>query len=139
MRVLCPSCQQLVTVPDSAAGQMTACPQCGKSFMPPALTGAAIDAAPPPPPPIAAPRVADSTRPPDGSAPATIAGAATATPVRPTSDRCCTCTLRKDVVRWVAPIALFVCFVLSFFTWVAAAPNGTRILTQGGWQAMRDV
>ena len=50
-------------------------------------------------------------------------------------ERCCTCTLQKEVVVWIAPIALFLAFVLTFFTWVAAAPNGNRIYTQSGWQA----
>jgi hypothetical protein len=49
----------------------------------------------------------------------------------------CSCTIRKDVVRWLAPVALFLAFVLSFFTWLAAAPNGTVIYAQNGWQAMR--
>lgn len=129
MRVLCPSCQQLVTLPDSAAGQMTPCPLCTKPFTPPALTGAAVDAAPPPP---VAPVETRASKPdlriaPDPSSP---------TPSYGSSDRCCTCQLRKDAVRWIAPIALFLAFLFSFFTWVAAAPNGNRIYTQSGWQAM---
>src|SRR5205085_6458023 len=48
MRVLCPNCQQMVAVPDAAAGQPTPCPLCGKAFTPPALTGAALDQPPPP-------------------------------------------------------------------------------------------
>jgi hypothetical protein len=44
-------------------------------------------------------------------------------------------TLRRNVVQWIAPLALVVAFLLTFGTWIAAAPNGTRIYTQSGWQA----
>jgi hypothetical protein len=44
-------------------------------------------------------------------------------------------TLRRDVVHWIAPGALVVALVLTFFTWDAVAPNGNRIYTQNGWQA----
>lgn len=129
MRVLCPSCQQLVTLPDTAAGQMTPCPLCTRPFAPPALTGAAVDAAPPPPVP---PLESRASKPDLRIAPEPVPP----TPSYGSSERCCTCTVRKDVVRWIAPIALFLAFVFTFFTWVAAAPNGTRIYTQTGWQAM---
>jgi hypothetical protein len=32
-------------------------------------------------------------------------------------------------------VSLVVAFVLTLFTWVAVAPNGTRIYTQNAWQA----
>jgi hypothetical protein len=44
--------------------------------------------------------------------------------------------LHKNGVRWIAPIALFLAFLLTFATWMAAAPNGTKVYTQSGWQAM---
>ena len=34
------------------------------------------------------------------------------------------------------PIALFLAFLFTFATWLAAAPNGTKVYTQSGWQAM---
>jgi hypothetical protein len=130
MRVLCPSCQQLVTLPDSAAGQMTPCPQCSKAFTPPALTGAAMDAAPPPVPSMPQPRPTEPYRPPE-----TKVVSQTPSPTS-SSERACVCTLHKNGVRWIAPAALLLAFVLSFFTWMACAPNGARIYTQYGWQAM---
>jgi hypothetical protein len=139
MRVLCPSCQQLVTLPDSSAGQSTPCPLCGKAFAPPALTGAGIDAIPPSSPAIVAPptRPAETIRIPDASV---VRPTPAGTPTASTSiagERCCTCTLHKDAVRWIAPTAFFLSFILAFFTWLAAAPNGTPVITQSGWQAMR--
>jgi hypothetical protein len=130
MRVLCPSCQQLITLPDTAAGQMTPCPQCGKAFTPPAMTGAAIDAAPPPAPVMPPPRPTESYRPPESIV-------VSQSPASKTDrDSSCTCTLHKRGVRWIAPVALFLVFLLTFATWMAASPNGTKVYTQSGWQAM---
>jgi hypothetical protein len=130
MRVLCPSCQQLVNLPDSAAGQLTPCPLCSRTFTPPALTGAAVDAAPPPTfPPVETRSSKPDLRIAQESAPQSPS------PSYGSLERCCTCTLQKEVVVWIAPVALFLAFVLTFFTWVAAAPNGTRVYTQSGWQA----
>ena len=41
--------------------------------------------------------------------------------------------------KWSAldsPIALLLAFLLTFATWLAAAPNGTKVYTQSGWQAI---
>ena len=43
-------------------------------------------------------------------------------------------TLRREVAHWFTPCALILVFLLSFFTWICVAPNGTRIYTQNGWQ-----
>ncbi len=37
----------------------------------------------------------------------------------------------------MTPILLLIAFVLSYFTWLAAAPNGTPIYTQNAWKAAR--
>ena len=132
MRLICPHCQQTVTVPDDTAGKPTPCPNCGQSITPPALTGAAIDAAPvPAPPPVASggrevPGPTDLPK-----------DQGTYAPHAPVIGRSpwLHLTLKREVVRWTAPIALMVALVLTCFTWVAVAPNGTRIYTQNAWQA----
>jgi hypothetical protein len=43
--------------------------------------------------------------------------------------------LRRAAAHWLASGALIAAFVLTFFTWVAVAPNGNRVYTQNGWQA----
>jgi hypothetical protein len=132
MRLICPHCQVTVTVPESAAGAPTPCPQCGQSIKPPALTGAAIDAAPEPtaPQPVTpASRVAPA---PGGLTAQTPVAHA---PGSPAGAPWLHLTLRRDVAHWLAPAALVVAFLLTFFTWVAVAPNGTRIYTQNAWQA----
>src|SRR5262249_14362219 len=47
----------------------------------------------------------------------------------------CRCVLRRDVVEWLAPGGLALAFLLTFFTWVACAPAGYTIFTQGAWGA----
>jgi hypothetical protein len=44
-------------------------------------------------------------------------------------------TLRRTTVRWLAPGALVLVFLLAFFPWLTVAPNGNRVCTQTGWQA----
>lgn len=131
MRMICPHCQQAVTVPDASAGQPTPCPNCSQMLTPPALTGAAVDAAPPPvprPAPTPAPRVPIETS----------SAARAAAPVRSSSSDSpwLRITLPRELVYWTAPIALLIAFILSFFTWVAIAPNGTKVYSQNAWQAI---
>jgi hypothetical protein len=113
---------------------ITSCPQCAKPFSAPALTGASVDSAPPPAPPTTA--AVESHR---GTAPPRVPDTVRDPAPQPQSrgfTGSSTWTLRKDIVRWLAPVALFLAFVLSFFTWLAVAPNGRAIYTQNGWQAM---
>jgi hypothetical protein len=135
MRLICPHCRLSVTIPDTTAGKLAPCPDCGQPITVPAMTGAAIDAAPEPaltPPPSRERERADdpfkpsprSTAPPPDTA--RIPGMITPW---------LRLTLRRDVAHWLTPAALAVAFVLAFFTWVAAAPNGNRIYTQNAWQA----
>jgi hypothetical protein len=42
----------------------------------------------------------------------------------------------KKCVRWVAPIAATLLFVLLFFTWVGAYPGGHPVYTQSAFQAI---
>ena len=130
MRLICPHCQQSVTFPDSAAGLPTPCPPCGQSITPPALTGAAIDAAPVPP--LRGQRRSETGRVSvDPAVPSLTLRLGRPSPAPPWVHL----TLRRDAAHWLAPVALMLAFVLTFFTWVAVAPNGTRIYTQNAWQA----
>jgi hypothetical protein len=45
--------------------------------------------------------------------------------------------LRRDVAPWLAPAALLVAFVLTFFPWVGVYPNGMPVYTQNAWKAAR--
>jgi hypothetical protein len=138
MRLICPHCQKTVSLPDAAAGQPTPCPLCGHVFTPPALAGAALDLppeAPAPRPPAPAPAAPPRVNEPPASRP--VAGAATAPAAAPATspgtERCCRLSLRRDVLRWVVPIALGVTFLLTFFPWVVAALGGTTVYSQSAW------
>src|SRR3954470_7254964 len=103
MRLICPHCQQLVTVSDGSGP--TPCPSCHQSITPPALTGAAIDAAPepsPPPKPAPPPRTAVVR---DGPA---VPPFAPPPPSNPAGRPWLRMTLRRDVAHWLAPAALVV-------------------------------
>jgi hypothetical protein len=130
MRLICPNCQQSVTVPDTAAGQPTPCPNCTKTLTPPALTGAAIDAAPEP---VATPRPVPT--PPSSQNVPIKETTPVAYPTSSPGDPWMRLTLRRHAAHWLTPGALVVALVLTFFTWVAVAPNGNRIYTQNAWQA----
>jgi hypothetical protein len=135
MNILCPACGKRVAVPDEAAGRPTPCPLCGEAFTPPALTPAAIDAAPPVPKPAPPP----PSPPPPAPPPFTPPPAAVTSPSEPSraGGQCCTLTLSRRWVRWLAPVALIAAFVLSFFPWVGSYPNGSPVYTQSAWKAMR--
>lgn len=62
MELLCPSCQQRLSIPDQYAGQLMKCPLCNNTFTAPSLqtipaapAAASPPPAPPPPPPAPAP------------------------------------------------------------------------------------
>ncbi len=129
MRLICPHCQVSVTLPDTAAGAPMSCPHCNQPITPPALTGAGIDAAPVPvAPPVAASRERErpefAEKPPVAYAPGSPRGA-------PWFHL----TIRREFAHWLAPSAVILALLLTFFTWIAVAPNGTRIYTQNCWQA----
>src|SRR5438067_13304646 len=97
MNVLCENCMKRVAVPDEAAGKPTPCPACGHTFTPPALTPAALDAAPPPPPKGPSMEPTASPPPPAPTPAAPPPSPALAAPVVAGLSRagepCCTCTL----------------------------------------------
>jgi hypothetical protein len=61
MELLCPSCQQKLSIPDQYAGQLAKCPFCNSTFPAPAL--APTPAAAPPPPPPVPPQAPPATQP----------------------------------------------------------------------------
>src|SRR5581483_1599644 len=121
MRVICPHCRQSVALPDAAAGTPTPCPLCGQLFTPPALTGAAIDAAPPPvvkepnpPAPFPLREGGESSKDPLGSSPpfplreggaGGLGSAKTAGGLGSSSTPWFHLTLRREAAHWTDPVA----------------------------------
>jgi hypothetical protein len=150
MEIQCPSCQKKLSIGDQFAGQLVKCPACTSVFMAPSLampvaplaTPVAPDKAVPAvaptlalpmPTPAAAdviafsgeppPRPAAPFTPPPLPAPPIVEEAPPGPPGEFQQAR--TIRLLPDVLRWVAPAALSVLFVLSFFPWLVSVTSLT--------------
>lgn len=140
MELLCPSCQQKLTIPDQYAGQLMRCPLCSGTFTAPALAGVPPPApVPPAEPPASSPALSTpppvenvySVAPPMTSPPPTWQHEPTpqnqAPPPAPEAPppppghytRTMTLTLSEHVVPWLAPAGLGLVFFLSFLPWVS--------------------
>jgi hypothetical protein len=153
MRVLCPFCQKPSTHSDSEAGKSVECPECKKTFPAPSLyVSAPIPMEPlaPPPPPVYStptpvappPLLPTSIIPlPASAIPPNTTPSKPFDPIPPSrfgepASKSCTLSVSIDVLRRVAPIALTVAFVLTFFSWAGLYPGGHSAYTQGPWRAM---
>ncbi len=133
MRLLCPFCQQSLTVPDDSAGKPINCMYCGQQFAAPQLysTPAPLaESVPVTVPASAIPRNLPPQMPekPPVQLPDSVESAPTVGYARTKS-----LTLNPAVVRWVAPAALFVIFVLTFFSWNGMYPAGYSAYSQSAW------
>jgi hypothetical protein len=161
MDFICPNCTKMISVPDQYAGQTMKCPLCQQAFQSPSLPSSApVAAAPlstapepheeevyrfspepnppaptaftPPPAPSPAPHVEPPRPQPKMSAPSP--------PSPPPSTagyaRKFSIQLNPQVLPWIPAGALFLVFVLTFFTWVGMYPGGVGVVTQNAWQAM---
>lgn len=139
MRLLCPFCQQVLTLPDDQAGKAVNCPKCSQAFQapqpyiplaadPPAAAAPAVT----PGPPLRTQEV-DIT--PMSSAPSfdnlpRLPGV----PAGPGTFR--GLTLRPEVLAWVPAVALTVALILTGFRWAGAYPAGYPAYTQTAWGAL---
>jgi hypothetical protein len=135
----CPSCQKDLTVPDEYAGQLMKCPLCQNTFqapsLPPPLAPSPPDGAdtysvatepsapaPPAPPPRqeAPPRKKETPAPP---------------PPVPTGDytQKQTIWISPRVVPWIAPAALLLALLLTFFPWAGYADGASYLAWGWGW------
>jgi hypothetical protein len=141
----CPSCQKDLTVPDEYAGQLMKCPLCQNTFQAPALPP---PVAPTPAPPATPETYAVTSEPaPPAPPPAqqeaprrkkeAPAAPPTPPPPVPTGDYTHTrsCWISPRVTPWLAPAALLLAFLLTFFPWAiyfgVAGPEGSHIAW--GW------
>ena len=147
MRLLCPFCQKAITVPDSEAGKAVNCPECNQQFAAPQLfTPPPTPAAPPPatptppPPPTTAPPVPETYV---GSEPPEWPAKPPGLPSIPPPDREMSGYARMvsvpfdiKIIRWIPAGALFLAFVLTFFSWNGMYPGGYAAYTQNAWQGL---
>jgi hypothetical protein len=141
----------MLTVPEEYAGQLMKCPLCSATFTVPTLPqSAALPPTPapssgsagyglaqePPAPspspagPATAPAATDLPEPDDLQPAGPPPPPGTAARIRSFS-----IPLHSKVVPWVAVGALFLVFVLTFFTWVGVYAGGIPLYTQGAWGA----
>lgn len=50
-------------------------------------------------------------------------------------EKSCVVYFTPEVMRWVAPVALVLIFLVQFFPWVGIYPGGVPVFTQGAWGA----
>src|SRR5262245_34941850 len=129
MRLLCPFCQKAITVPDTEAGKAVHCPECGEQFAAPQLFS-------PTPYPMAEsrPAAADYRSPASEPVPETYVSERPEGPDLghlPAVDRelsglgrVASFPLDPRVIRWIPAAALFLAFILSFFSWNGLFPGG---------------
>jgi hypothetical protein len=140
MELFCPNCQKKLLIEDRYAGQVMKCPMCSGTFTAPSLPTFSTSAppsppAPPPPGPAPLPPTTAPPSAPSGAAPET-APAPPPPPVRGTEHEFkFHIWLSPKVLQWVPVGALFLIFVLSFFTWVWVGYGSLAVAAQNGWQA----
>jgi hypothetical protein len=162
MQLQCPACQKQLIIDDQYAGQMMKCPMCQATFTAPALPSYSAQAstlpapspgAPPMPPTAPAPPPGGFQPPagggfqppgaPPGFAPQPAAPGAPAVPyeafnmaarsAEPTKS--CIVKFNPMIMQWIPVGAVFLIFILSFFTWVWIGAGSVAGASQNGWQA----
>jgi hypothetical protein len=128
----CPTCNKDLTVPDEYAGQLMKCPLCSNVFQAPALppppatyglAPAPTPPAPPPPPPASAPPAPARTEQPKPTK--TKEPPSPPPPPPPPGDYSHrrSIWINPRIVPFVAPVAHFLVFVLTFFPWLTFYPD----------------
>jgi hypothetical protein len=141
--LICPNCQQAITVSDTVSGTPVTCTNCSHTFTAPELYSLEPIAQPP-----AIPKAAPQTSPPEANPKPPHAVAAEAAPAsEPRNERApslekegalksWSLPLNRTLFEWLAPCCLVLIFLLTFFRWVGFFPAGFPAYTQNPWQAM---
>ncbi len=155
MNLLCPNCQKMLQVSEQSAGQQMRCPLCNNVFTVPPLPDApSLAPSPPPPPPLPPPPapppspgaaevypLADDHNAPlpmltaEAPPPVPIPSHTPAPPPPPpvvgdyTKTR--SIIISPRVVPWIAPIAIFVLFLLTFFPWLGKGEDSLNVWSLG--------
>jgi|SRR5579864_2774643 len=156
MQVFCPTCNQRVTIADDLAGQATFCPACKAAMTAPVLPPMPNMSLDPAPAAAASAPTHVTTSPPTHTEPGkesamsasitnptlpdapTISapGASTQTPPPPGYTHSAGFSVSLDVMQWIAPAALVLSLILTFFPWNGVFPGGHSAYTQTAWGAL---
>lgn len=130
IRQLCPHCNAVAELPETAAGTNTDCPKCGKPISVPAgytPTVAPADSPSPTQPPLPPPEPTPPAAPPPGYVPPKSPSAA--------APSAATTVALPHWLIWLPATGLTVAFLATFFPWVGSYPDGVPVYTQTPWQA----
>jgi hypothetical protein len=139
MRLLCPLCQKVISIPDNEAGKAVNCPECKKVFQAPSLFVPEVSAEPV----LASP----PTRPKSGEkfefekTDLGLSRDGLASPNRAASSPAADFgsfrgfSITRQECQWVIRVCLTLAVLLGFFTWVKSAPAGYTAYSQSGWDA----
>lgn len=166
IRQLCPHCQKLVELPDSAAGAVADCPQCAKpiavpsAYAPGVAAGGGLTVPPPPPIPVptptpvpppptpvpdtTSPQISDQPPPPPGLKPEVLnpppppspPDAPPTVPIPSGYGSILSLTLQPGWLAWVPVACVTLALVLTLFSWAGTFPGGIRIYSQNPWWAL---
>src|SRR6516225_9348759 len=137
MELMCPHCQQKLTIPDQYAGQLMRCPLCNGTFTAPALSAPpppvfSMTPEPPPPPPpspISTEPMQPSSLPPP--LPETLP------PLAPGEySRSLKIVFSPRVIPWITPAGLLLVLLLSFLPWLGQLHFNAWHLAFGGESAL---
>lgn len=125
MEILCPLCQNKLTIQDQYAGMVLKCPSCNGSFQAPSLPPGGLAPSPPPEPPPPLPQESAAAEPPPQPQPST--------PLPPLPDgfnHIYFIAFKQEIVQWIAVAALGLIFVFSFFPWTTTSKMETTTDTK---------
>jgi hypothetical protein len=128
MEILCPQCQQKLTISDQYAGQMMRCPLCNGTFTapslapplaaPPATYGMAVEPAAAPLPVPPGPETISYQE-----SPAVVVQEPTAPPPSPGEySKSLRLKISSRILPFLAPISLVLVLLISFFPWAYKFP-----------------
>ena len=147
MRLICPNCQQAITVPETVSGASVVCTNCSHSFTAPELYSLApveqpattskpsLQTSAPESVP-SGPRAAGNETSPASASKAEPAPAKDGLVAKEGLLKTRSIPLNRTLFEWLAPYCLVLIFLLTFFKWAGFYPAGYAAYTQNPWQAM---
>ncbi len=120
---ICPQCNQLVQLPESSAGTLAPCPNCGKSVAVPGRYSPSVDLGAPPPGLVPPPTPVEKGV-------SAVADAVGSVPARGGV------SLSPRFLAWAPAACLTLIVLLTFLAWVGLYPGGYEAYSQTPWRSL---
>jgi len=140
MELMCPNCQQKLTIPDQYAGQLMRCPLCNGTFTAPTLTAPpppvfSMTPEPPPPPPPPPPSSVSNE---PMRQPPPLPPLEELAPAPPPGgySRSMKIVFSPRVIPWIPPAGMLLVFLLTFLPWLGYSNPNAWHLAFGGESAV---